>query len=97
MLGFSSSILLTVHNCQYFYSNAMAKDSSLSTAKSNFLLCIGGTRLYTADELWLILYTVLSLNIYMYRELTAWVFHIYPWAGTTKDHLKFTHILGKKL
>lgn len=48
-------------------------------------------------ELWLILYTVLSLNIYVCRELTAWVFHIYPQAGTMEDHFKFTHILGEKL
>lgn len=67
-----------------FLFNAMSKDSSLSTTKSSFSVCVGETRLRTMHELWLILHPVLSLNMYVCREFTARVFPIYPEQGQWK-------------
>lgn len=82
-----------VQNCHYFYSNAVPKDGSLSTTASNFSTRLGNWT--TMHELWLILYTALSLNICLCREFTARLFRIYPFAGTMENHFKFTYIWGE--
>lgn len=82
-----------VQNCHYFYSNAVPKDGSLSTTASNFSTRSGNWT--TMHELWLILYTALSLNICLCREFTARLFRIYPFRGTMENHFKFTYIWGE--